>query len=71
MKQKRLFSMFIVALFVVVGVAPLAPAASTDELVAAANPEAQKILEKDVGHSLHLIPGTGAYNYVKTIKLCS
>ena len=39
MKQKRLFSMFIVALFAVVGVTTLAPAASTDELVAAAKKE--------------------------------
>jgi len=31
--------------------------------------EAQRILEKDVGHSLHLIPGTGAYNYVKNNKV--
>ncbi len=39
MKEKRLFSMFIVALFAVVGVTTLAPAASTDELVAAAKKE--------------------------------
>ena len=39
MKQKRFISMVIAILFVVAGVPALAPAASTDELVAAAKKE--------------------------------
>ena len=53
MKEKRLFSMFIVALFAVAGVTTLARAASTEELVAAAKKEGIREVWGAHGHACH------------------